>query len=226
MPGNLVPAQMYDHSCVIVKSVDKLYLTDYAAAPAAGQTYRSGAVISLDSSGKFVKGLPVGQQGVRPMPMLAIQGTDNFSANSDVNNISGGVNSGYVCSAGYEIETTEYVPGAYVPNDLLTGATAGDIGKLKKAAVSPDGLVPVCGVVSKGKNTNHDGVVVLRFWTVYLPAGSQASSSSSSSSSMSSSSRSGVSRSSSSESSSSLSSRSSRSSAFLSSSSSSQSSSH
>ena len=181
MPGNLVPAQMYDHSCVIVKSVDRLYVTDYAAKPAAGQTFDNGALVSLNSHGQFIVGLPRGQTAMRPMPFIAIQGTKNFSANSDVNNVSGGVNSAYVCSAGFEIESTEYSGATFHPNDLLTGSLASP-GKIAAAGVSPYKAVPMCGVVSKGLNKNHDGVSVLRFWTVFLPAGTNGSSSSSSSS--------------------------------------------
>ena len=180
MPGNLVPAQMYDHLLVIVKSPDRLWLVDHHAAPAAGQSYNGGSLLSLDSNAEFTVGLPVGQTGVRPMPVFAIQGTDNYSANSDVNNLSGGVNSGLVATGLFEIETTEYVSQTYKPNDLLTGATGAALGKVIKAGVSPYGDVPMCGVVSKGVNTNHDGKSVLRFWTVYLPAGVNASSSSSS----------------------------------------------
>jgi len=104
-----------------------------------------------------------------PMAIFMIQGTNEFDANSDVGNMSGGVQSGIVASGGYEIQSTEFVAGTYNPNDLLTFATGDDRGDV---TISSDNYSDchVVGVVSKGTETNADNKSVLSFWTVFCPA--------------------------------------------------------
>lgn len=168
--GTLVPAQMYDHTLVSVKGPDRLNRLDFSAAPADNSTILPGAVVSIDASSNIVEGCAVGIDANRPMPMFALQGTDDFDANSDVGNISGGVQSALVATGGFEIETTEFVDTTYAPNDLLTAGTAGDLGLVTLATVPPYGTELVLGCVSKAVATNRDGVSVLRFWTMFLPA--------------------------------------------------------
>ena len=170
--GTLTPAQMFDHTLNVVKGPSLMHRLDYAAPPASGQTdILQGMLISLDVDGNIVKGCSNGAHYNRPMPMWAIQGIDDFDANSDVGNISGGVMSGVVATGGFEIETTEFVDGVvYRSNDLLTGATGGDLGYVKRAAGAPYNEETIVGVVTKAIFTNQDGKDVLSFWTVYLPA--------------------------------------------------------
>ena len=200
MPGNMVPRQMFDHTLVPIKSPDRLHLLDYHAAPAAGITFEAGACLSLNSAGNFTTGAAQGATAVRPMPMFALQGTSNYSANSDAGNISGGVNSALPATGLFELETTEFVNQTYKPNDLLKPGTGDHLAKVMKLNAAPYGIYPVCGCVSKGLRYNRDNKRVLCFWTMFLPAGLNSSSSSSSSSSMSSSSLSSSSLSSSSSS--------------------------
>jgi len=192
MPGTLTPSQMYDHSLNVIKGPSKMHRLDYHAAPKANETIYSGSVCSIDANGQLVAGVSVGAVFNRPMPMFAIQSINDFDANSDVGNTSGGVMSAVVATGGFEVETTEFVAGTYNENDLLTAATAGDIGKVKRMTVSPYAAQNVVGCVSTGTSTNADGKSVVRFWTMFLPAGTahQYDSSSSNSSSNSSSSQS------------------------------------
>jgi len=170
--GTLVPAQMYDHTLVTIKGPPRLNRLDFSAAPAAAQTILQGALVSINAAGAIVEGCDVGVAANRPMPMWAIQATDDFDANSDVGNISGGVQSAVVATGGFEIETTEFVnaPTTYAPNDLLQPGLAADLGDVKLATVPPYGAETIVGCVSKAKATNRDGVTVLRFWTMFLPA--------------------------------------------------------
>lgn len=184
--GTLTPAQMFDHSLNVIKGPSLMHRLDFRAAPAAGESIAAGSVCSINAAGALIAGCPGGAIMNRPMPMFAIQNIDDFDANSDVGNISGGVMSAIVATGGFEIETTEYdESGTYNPNDLLTASseTAGDV---KRLSESPYGGQMVCGCVSEGVSTNADGKSVVRFWTMFLPAGAVAADDSSSSNSSSS----------------------------------------
>lgn len=166
--GNLKPAQMFDHSISVVKGPSLMHRLDFAAPPKVGEEIETGGLMSLDSNGQFIAGCPAGDTAVRPMPFFAIQGINDFDANSDEGNISGGVMSGYGATGGFEIATTEFDAGTYVPNQLLTSGTGAAV---KAATVSPYAAEPIVGVVSKSAAVNADGKSVLSFWTMFLPAG-------------------------------------------------------
>ena len=169
--GTLNPGQIFDHNLDIVKGPSLMHRLDYAAAPVADQVLFEGSVMSLNSEGKFVAGCPAGTVANRPMPVFAIQGINDFDANSDIGNMSGGVMSGVVATGGYEIKTTEFVATeTYAPNDLLKAATGNDAGKVQKATVAPYGAESMVGVVTKPAALNADLKNMLSFWTVYLPA--------------------------------------------------------
>lgn len=171
MPGTLNPAQMFDHILNVVKGPSLMHRLDKHAAPATGQSnIFQGALCSLNNSGQLVKGCGAGVGANRPMPMFAIQNIDDFDANSDVGNISGGVMSAVVATGGFEIETTEYVSASYNCNDLLTSGISANLGKVTKATAAY-GDEPVVGVVSRPVFANADSKNVLTLWTVYLPAG-------------------------------------------------------
>jgi len=169
--GTLTPAQMFDTSLNVIKGPSLMHRLDFRAAPAVGETIYAGSVCSINAAGTLVAGCGVGAAMNRPMPMFAIQNIDDFDANSDVGNISGGVMSAIVATGGFEIETTEYdATGTYNPNDLLTadGVNTGDV---KRMGENPYGGQVAVGCVSEGVSTNADGKSVVRFWTVYLPGG-------------------------------------------------------
>lgn len=175
MAGTLTPGQMFDHSLTELSGRATMHALDFAAAPATGEAMNAGSVMTLNTNGQFIAGMGAGvanthkYQHRAPMAIWALQGTDEFDANSDVGNISGGVQSGIVASGGYEIQTTEYVAGTYRPNDLLTfavGVHRGDV-VLSKDTYSDCHVV---GVVSRGVETDADSKSVLSFWTVFCPA--------------------------------------------------------
>ena len=175
MPGTLTPGQMFDHSLTELSGRSTMHALDFAAAPADGETCAEGSVMTLDSNSQFVGGMGAGVANTHlyehnaPMAIFAIQGTNDFDANSDEGNMSGGVQSGIVASGGYEIQTTEYVAGTYSANDLLTFATGvnrGDV-TISKDSYSDCHIV---GVVSRGVETNVDSESVISFWTVFCPA--------------------------------------------------------
>jgi hypothetical protein len=190
--GTLNPAQMIDHSLTELSGRSLMYALDFSAAPASGESVDQGGVMTLNSNGQFVAGLGAYDNTQiidhnAPVAIFAIQGTNEFDANSDVGNMSGGVQSGLVATGGYEIQTTEFVAGTYAPNDTLTFATSTDKGKVTLSGAGYSAY-HVCGVVSSGVSSNADSVSVLSFWTVWMPAYNAAGENSSSSSSSSSSS--------------------------------------
>jgi hypothetical protein len=174
MPGTLTPGQMFDHTMIELSGRSTMHALDITAVPAAGEVVSAGAVMTLNANGQFVAGLGAGVANTQlfehnaPMAIFAIQGTNEFDANSDVGNMSGGIQSGIVASGGYEIQTTEYVAGVYRPNDLLTFAVAPDRGLVTLARDNYSDC-HVLGVVSRGTEVNADSKDVISFWTVFCP---------------------------------------------------------
>ena len=184
MPGTLTPGQMYDHTEVELSGRSMMYPLDFNAPSDFNETIpvMQGGVCTVSAAGKIVTGLGDGvantaQDGITPMALIAMQGRDEYDANSDVGNFSGGVQGLLVASGGYEIQTTEFVqesggsPVTYLPNEPLTFATGEDRGKIAKAG-DKYSLVQVIGVVSKASdgNLNEYNKPVLDFWTVFCPA--------------------------------------------------------
>lgn len=170
--GTLVPSQMFDHNIDVVKGPSLMHRLDFHAAPAVdpGGDLYEGSLMSLDAAGKFVAGCAPGIDGVCPMPIFALQGINDFDANSDVGNIAGGVMSGVVATGGFEIATTEFdAAPTYVPNALLTEDTVTP-GFVTELAVAPYGDLSTVGCVSKPPAVNADGKSMLSFWTMFLPS--------------------------------------------------------
>ncbi len=84
-----------------------------------------------------------------------------------------GVLSGLVATGGYEIDSTEYdTTKTYAPGDLLTAVASDSVlatGGVLTNASAVQFVNPICGVVSSGAHTNHNGVPTLSFWSVWLP---------------------------------------------------------
>ena len=176
---------MFDHTLDVIKGPSLMHRLDFVAAPLAGQVIRAGGVCSVNASGQLITGCPGGAVMNRPMPMFAIQNYNDFDVNSDMGNITGSTMSTVVATGGFEIETTEHKSETYSPNDLLTAASTGIVQRMGE---NPYGGQVAVGCMSEGTSTNADGKAVLRFWTLFLPAGATNNNSSSSSSSQSSSS--------------------------------------
>lgn len=185
MPGTLTPGQMFDHTVIELSGRSLTYPLDFAAPaePTDDAAVLQGGICSLNAAGNIVTGLgdavnpTVADLGaLTPMGLIAIQGRDEFDANSDVGNISGGVQSALVCSGGYEVQTTEFVADTYLPNEPLTWA----YGETATPATDYRGLVTkaaatysdnhLIGVVSRSEQPNEYNKSVLSFWTVFCPA--------------------------------------------------------
>lgn len=172
--------QMYDHKIDVVRGPAPQHRLEYFAPAAEDASYLRGSVISADDTGALRKGCPAGTTGNRPMPMFAIQGTDDLDVYTDFYNTGVAVPSAIVATGGFEIATTEFDIATYKVNDLLTVDDA--TGKVKKAAVDAYGTVPIIGICSVATDgtavTNAIGVPtfsqygkpLLTFWTVFYPA--------------------------------------------------------
>lgn len=176
---------MYDHKVDVVHGPPSNHRVEYFARIAERQSYKRGACVSADSNGFLVKGCAAGTVGNRPMPMIALQGTDDLDVLTDTYNVGNAIGSALVGIGGYEVATTEFIkqtgnaPIAYSVNDLIT---ADSDGNYTKAGVDAGGAtIPICGVVSVATNgstrvndlgtktsSNYD-VPLLTFWMVYLP---------------------------------------------------------
>ena len=165
MPHN-DPAQMFDHGLDPIKGWFHINALDKQAAPADPDNVDliAGRVVHLDAGAKFVPGLSGDSIGI-----FMWMGAGSFDVLRDAGGIGGGVLGGLVCTGSYELETTEFIDAAYLPNAPLTSenALAANIGKLKAGAYGTDTIV---GVVSDGKLSNENGIDVLRFWTIFFPA--------------------------------------------------------
>lgn len=87
--------------------------------------------------------------------------------------VPGGDLAGLVASGGFELACTEFdAEQTYKPGDLLTAIADdedADVGGVLTNESVAQYVDPICGVVSGGKQTRHDGVDVLLLWTVWLP---------------------------------------------------------
>lgn len=173
--------QMYDHILNVVRGPAPMHRLDYFGPAADNADYARGSLVSAGADGKIVAGCAAGSVGNRPMPMFAIQGTDDLDVYTDDYNVGDATPSAVVATGGFEVATTEFVTGTYTVGDLLKpSATA--VGKVEKAGVDAYGTTPIVGVVSVATDgvsaVNEIGVPtssnykkpLLTFWTVYLPA--------------------------------------------------------
>lgn len=166
--GTLTPGQMYTNMLNPVKGwpsqaaldksapVDTVVETDLSLM-------KAGAICCLSSTGGFIRGVTS-----RAMPIFLFQNANDFDANSDKYNTSGGKVSGLVATGSYELQTTEYSAGTYTYNTLLKADTAGNVGKVVDTAIAQV-TVDVVGICSGPVVTNAYGKQVLTFWPTYLP---------------------------------------------------------
>ncbi len=169
MSGTLVPDQMYDHECNVLKGWWHAHALDKSAPLGAGETVLAGSIVYLDSNAEVRSGLPD-----NCMPMFAMQNGTDFDVDGDVGNIQDQVITGLPCTGPYELQTTEYDSAFnYAVNDHLTAWDAQLVGYVaaKKGMVRPGNpyYQTLCGVVSKGVAVNDHGKNWLSLWTYYLP---------------------------------------------------------
>lgn len=166
----------------------------------ANSAIKQGSVVHLDSTtGKYNIGLAAASSINFPVPFISLKNafdpdvttgvegdTQTVQIYGSTNTFSfpnprrstfsavGGKITAIPMTAGYEIETTEFVEATYHINDALTAATSTDIGKLKVATQVPfkaSGSEPILGFVSRVPYTN-DAYLQKRigFWTNFIPA--------------------------------------------------------
>ena len=187
--GNNFTEQMTDHILDPVRGPQVGHRLEYYAPAAVGQEWTRGSVISANDLGQLRKGCPQGSGYNRPMPMVALQGTDDLdvwydNANPTVNGTGApaGVPSALVCTGGFELASSEFektsdgtTPVIYNVNDQLTCDANGKL--IKKTADTE----PTVGIVSIARSAltkvNAIGVRLKRyntdlltFWTVFIPA--------------------------------------------------------
>lgn len=169
---------------------------EYYAPKLAGEEWVTGTCISANILGELRKGCPAGDGYNRPMPMFALQGTEDLDVWDDsatpTETGSGaplGVPSALVASGGFELATTEFElldggsdPVLYNVNDQLTCDANGKL--IKKTADSEPtvGIVSVCRNGLFKKNSLDISIVskynkpMLQFWTFFIPATGSGSS--------------------------------------------------
>lgn len=162
--------RQFKHVCNYVKGGPVNHRLEFAApvASASANIYQ-GSLVSLDSNGKFVLGLP----DAKAMPMWSkknIFDPDVTTSSDMALSTVGGMITAYVATGGCEIETTEFVAGTYAPNAYLTAASGDNLGKVTTTAAAPYSTTAIVGVVSAGIGAAKQyGVSRLAFWPVFLP---------------------------------------------------------
>lgn len=143
-----------------------------------------GSVCSLNSSGKLQLGLE--KNAVPLFALSEIQMHTGAGPAGGMANISDHMSGRFykplalqpsaarrvlclVALGAYELETTEFIAGTYVPNQALTSAAPGETnaGKLVAGEYYTD---TICGAVSDGVEVNNHSKSVLRFWPLFVPA--------------------------------------------------------
>lgn len=191
--ANNFTEQMTDHILDPVRGPQVGHRLEYYAPAATGQEWTRGSVISANDLGQLRKGCPAGTTDYnKPMPMIALQGTDDLDVWYDNANPTKkgtgapeGVPSALVCTGGFELASSEFqklgegdAPIIYNVNDQLTCDANGKL--IKKTADTE----PTVGIVSVARTgltkTNTIGVRLRRyntdlltFWTVFFPAVSE-----------------------------------------------------
>jgi hypothetical protein len=186
------PEQMFTHGLDVKKGWFDMASLDYAAklSPDIDFVVKRGRVVYVDSNGYFVPGMH--QTNVAIFLLNGSEDADVSNPGWGQGQGSGGSNatqtaanfmhiaiaptgkmSGLVATGGYEISSTEFKHNlTYAPGDLLTANTCASPnawdGQLTNENVEQF-VTPVCGVVSSGVSTNHNGVSALSFWCVWLP---------------------------------------------------------
>ena len=182
------PDLMFEHGLDVKKGWFDMASLDYSAklASTVSFTVPRGRVVHLELSGGkevFLPGVSAAHMGIFLL---------NGSGDADVSNpgTTAGGNfmhqaispsgklSGLVATGGYEIASTEFdSTQTYAPGDTLTAGTSTSVlstGGVLTNQSAVQYVNAVCGVVSSGASRNHNGVLTLSFWSVYLPAGTAA----------------------------------------------------
>jgi len=181
MPGTFTPAQMFDHELNIVKGWPSPYALDKTKEIDTLETdvILAGRVCYITPADKIKMGCPYNTgESLAPMPLFAWPSSNDLDVRSDVGNIAGGHMMCLPAKGAYEMETTEFKHGGFLPNVPLVvdsgGVVPADRGKIKAGSLLTAGLAAnehlVVGVVSDaGPLINSFRKQMVRFWPVYLP---------------------------------------------------------
>ena len=199
--------RQYDHVAVIAHGAHPEYRVEFDAPIAtnvdSAKNIRQGSIVSVNADGKYVLGCEAGSGTNYPVPCISLKNaydpdvetgvqaeiTIGGSAYVDYRKSTysavGGVITAIPCTAGYEIETTEFTGSAFAPGDALipevvSGAQTGKLVKATDPIITSGGVasvVPTLGFVSKLPLAyNAHGTAApydygrLGFFTNFIPA--------------------------------------------------------
>ena len=198
--------RQYEHVAVIAHGAHPEYRVEFDAPVAltigGGTTsavedakkIRQGSVVHVNVDGAYEIGGGTGSGVNYPVPCISLKnvadpdvtaGVEGATYRTSTYSAIGGIITAIPCTAGYEIETTEYVGTTFKPGDALIAATGDDIGKVKIATKQPyqasGASEPILGFVSKvpltataesnrfGTKPSYD-YNRLSFFTNFIPA--------------------------------------------------------
>lgn len=196
--------RQFEHVAVVAHGAHPEYRLEFDAKvknEAASLKIKQGSIVSLDANGEFVVGCGEGTGVNYPVPMISLKnvvdpdvtaGVQGADYRTSTYSAIGGKITAIPCTAGYEIETTEFVAQGgstkFAPGDALIPATSTDIGKVKIATKQPylqgttadtvftAGSEVIVGFVSKAEyvasNYNHTR---LSFFTNFIPVSHSSS---------------------------------------------------
>lgn len=163
------PRQTMATATVVVSGYDGIHDLQFSAGVANGQEIETGAIVSLDSNGDFVNGLPV----LHAIPMICVRGSKNLDVSTGYSldhNMSGGAALAYPVTGGYEFKTTRWKAGeTFAVNTPVAPGTGADAG------LAIEGAVPMAvgsahvGITSRAMAEEAYGNTMLHFIGAYIP---------------------------------------------------------
>ena len=168
--------RQYEHVAVIAHGAHPEYRVEFDAKVATqvgsdsvvedALKIRQGSIVSVNANGEYVLGCEAGTGVNYPVPCISLKNVADPDVTTGVKGADyrtttysavGGVITAIPCTAGYEIETTEFTGSTFVPGDALvpevvSGAQTGKLVKATDPVITSGGVastVPTLGFVSK-----------------------------------------------------------------------------
>lgn len=147
---------------------------------AASYKIRQGSVVSLDATGQYVIGCPAGTGANCPVPFISMKniidpdvqtGKEGKTMKDSTYSAVGGIITAIPATAGYEMESTEFVANTYHQNDALTPATGDNIGKITAATQAPGAGQPILGFVTEPSRVDWFNNTRIGFLLHFIPTG-------------------------------------------------------
>ena len=140
-----------------------------------------GSVVSINANGKYIAGCAAGSGINHPVPFISMKnifdpdittGYQGKTQEDSTYSAVGGTITAIPCTAGYELETTEFdALATYAYNDGVIPATSTDIGKVTVATKAPGQDDVYLGFVSRPPAPDYFGNKRIAFWSNFIPAG-------------------------------------------------------